>query len=118
MSPQRGFVGRWSPRAETRALLDHVDEVLSEYADQLPLTLRQIIYEVIVHLGNSGPWVALPARVVIDKDGAVGRKLVNSKPDYQRILEWRSRGLGDQFSAAVIKLLLRDHPSALSGAGQ
>ena len=54
------------------------------------------IYEVVVH-GNNGPWVALPARVVIGKDGAVRRKLVNGKPDYQRILKWRDRDTADKF---------------------
>jgi hypothetical protein len=47
MSRPRGFVDRWSPRAETRALLDHVEDVLAEYGEQLPLTLRQIFYRLV-----------------------------------------------------------------------
>jgi hypothetical protein len=43
----RGFVDRWNPRPETRALLDRIQGVLDEYRDQLPLTLRQISYRLV-----------------------------------------------------------------------
>jgi hypothetical protein len=49
---------------------------------------------------------------------ATWRFLTGGKVRYAPVLSWRSRGLSDRFSAAVIKLLLRDHPSRLSGAGQ
>jgi hypothetical protein len=81
----------------------------------LELDIGLQIYEVIVHVGNNGPWVALPARVVLNKDGAIRRKLASGKPDYQRILKWRDRDTTDKFSAAVIRLLLRDYPDALGG---
>src|SRR5262249_24614236 len=42
----RGFAD-WSPRAETLALLARVNAVLGEYADHLPLTLRQIFYRLV-----------------------------------------------------------------------
>jgi hypothetical protein len=48
MSPRpRGFITNWRPRADTLALLDQVQGVLEEYADQLPLTLRQIFYRLV-----------------------------------------------------------------------
>lgn len=37
----------WTPRDKTRALLEHVDHVLDEYAPFLPLTLRQIFYRLV-----------------------------------------------------------------------
>lgn len=48
MSPRpRGFITDWRPRADTLALLDQVQAVLDEYAEQLPLTLRQIYYRLV-----------------------------------------------------------------------
>jgi hypothetical protein len=41
----------WSPRPATRALLDQVAEVLDIYADQLPLTGRQIFYVLVGRFG-------------------------------------------------------------------
>jgi hypothetical protein len=43
----RGFIERWNPRPETLALLNRVKGVLAEYAEQLPLTLRQIFYRLV-----------------------------------------------------------------------
>jgi hypothetical protein len=42
----RGFVS-WSPRQETLELLARVNAVLGEYADHLPLTVRQIFYRLV-----------------------------------------------------------------------
>lgn len=42
----RGFAP-WAPRAEARALVADVLEVLDEYADYLPLTLRQVFYRLV-----------------------------------------------------------------------
>jgi hypothetical protein len=42
----RGFAA-WSPRADTLRLLDLVRAVLDEYAEYLPLTLRQIFYRLV-----------------------------------------------------------------------
>jgi hypothetical protein len=42
----RGFAD-WSPRPDTMALLDTVRSVLDEYADYLPLTVRQIFYRLV-----------------------------------------------------------------------
>jgi hypothetical protein len=71
------------------------------------------IYECIVHVGPNGPWVALPAKVQLDRDGQVRRNLASGKPDYARVLKWRDSATRDKFSAAVIKLLVELHPDAL-----
>jgi hypothetical protein len=42
----RGFIS-WNPQPKTRALLDQVRAILVEYADYLPLTLRQIFYRLV-----------------------------------------------------------------------
>jgi hypothetical protein len=42
----RGFAP-WSPQGPTLALLDQVRAVLVEYADYLPLTIRQIFYRLV-----------------------------------------------------------------------
>lgn len=40
-------LARWRPQAATRVLLGQVDEVLTEYADALPLTCRQVFYRLV-----------------------------------------------------------------------
>ncbi len=42
----RGFTD-WNPSAVSLALLAQVREVLVEYADYLPLTLRQVFYRLV-----------------------------------------------------------------------
>ena len=42
----RGFVD-WKPQAATLALLDQVRGVLDEYAEYLPLTVRQVFYRLV-----------------------------------------------------------------------
>src|SRR5438045_1831040 len=42
----RGFIQRCAPRAETSDLLAQVNQMLAEYRDLLPLTLRQIFYRL------------------------------------------------------------------------
>jgi hypothetical protein len=37
----------WRPQAKTRILLDQVQEILAEYDDYLPLTVRQIFYRLV-----------------------------------------------------------------------
>jgi hypothetical protein len=46
----RGYI-TWRPQARTRALLAQVDAVLVEYADYLPLTVRQIFYRLVAAHG-------------------------------------------------------------------
>lgn len=42
----RGYAS-WAPRAETQVLLEQVNEVLAEYAEHLPLTVRQVFYRLV-----------------------------------------------------------------------
>jgi hypothetical protein len=42
----RGFI-EWSPNAASMVLLKQVRDVLTEYADYLPLTLRQVYYRLV-----------------------------------------------------------------------
>jgi hypothetical protein len=42
----RGFAP-WSPHQDTLALLELVRAILTEYAEYLPLTLRQIFYRLV-----------------------------------------------------------------------
>lgn len=47
----RGYVASWRPQAKTEALLLNVDMILAEYADHLPLTVRQIFYRLVGAFG-------------------------------------------------------------------
>jgi hypothetical protein len=46
----RGYAG-WRPHRKTEALLEQVDEVLVEYENYLPLTVRQIFYRLVGQYG-------------------------------------------------------------------
>lgn len=50
MSRVRGMAP-WAPRAKTLPLLANVNEVLEQYDEQLPLTLRQIYYRLVAAYG-------------------------------------------------------------------
>ena len=41
----------WRPQAKTRALLEQVNLVIDEYADYLPLTVRQVFYRLVGSFG-------------------------------------------------------------------
>lgn len=41
----------WRPQRKTRELLDQVEQVLDEYSDHLPLTVRQIFYRLVAAHG-------------------------------------------------------------------
>lgn len=43
----RGYISAYRPQAKTRALLEAVSRVLEEYADHLPLTIRQVFYRLV-----------------------------------------------------------------------
>jgi hypothetical protein len=46
----RGYA-QWRPQAKTRRLLESVEAVLQEYAQHLPLTVRQIFYRLVAQHG-------------------------------------------------------------------
>jgi hypothetical protein len=47
----KGYYPQWRPQTKTRVLLKQVDEVFENYADQLPLTLRQVFYILVANYG-------------------------------------------------------------------
>jgi hypothetical protein len=47
MTRPRGFIDDWRPQQKTRVLLDHVDAIIEEYRDYLPLTCRQVFYRLV-----------------------------------------------------------------------
>ncbi len=51
MSRPRGFIESWRPQQGTRDLLQQVETVLDEYADFLPLTIRQVFYRLVGKFG-------------------------------------------------------------------
>jgi hypothetical protein len=78
----------------------------------LPLGLRIIDCPVLVSHGRA--WCALPAKIQLDNTGRQKTDTAG-KPLYAAVLQWRSRELGDRFSAAVISAIRRAHPGALDG---
>jgi hypothetical protein len=47
MAIQRGFIDNWRPQKQTLQRIAQVLEILSQYEQQLPLTIRQIFYRLI-----------------------------------------------------------------------
>jgi hypothetical protein len=47
MAIQRGFIDNWRPQQKTLRRMAQVLEILSEYEQQLPLTIRQIFYRLV-----------------------------------------------------------------------
>lgn len=48
MSRPRGFIDSWKPYKKTRVKLDAIDEILLEYNANLPLTIRQVFYRLVI----------------------------------------------------------------------
>lgn len=61
--------------------------------------------------GEHGPWVALPARPSLDRDGR--QRVIDGKKQYEPVLSWPSREIADAFSAAVLALIRARHPGVL-----
>ncbi|WP_405243806.1 hypothetical protein [Lentisalinibacter salinarum] len=90
MSRPRGF-SDWRPQRRARELLDAVDVILDEYADHLPLTLRQVFYRLV-------------ATSVLDK----------SERDYRRLCETMNRA---RRARLVDFDVIRDDGVTVVGAG-
>lgn len=43
----RGYIADWKPYSKTRIIIDWVQAILIEYAEYLPLTLRQVFYRLV-----------------------------------------------------------------------
>ena len=53
---------------------------------------------------DGGAWASLPTKPVVDRD-CKQKADVNGERQFAPMLEWRSRELGNRFSAAVIALI-------------
>jgi hypothetical protein len=71
------------------------------------------IIDCPVFSSNGKTWATFPSRPVLDQNGQ-HTKLDNGKPQYAAILKWPNRDLTDRFSAAVVALVRRVQPDALS----
>jgi hypothetical protein len=78
---------------------------------ELPIGLKLIDCPVLI--GPNGPWASLPSKPVLDREGRHARP--DGKPQFAPVLEWRSRELGDRFSAAVVALVRAADPKAIEG---
>jgi hypothetical protein len=47
----KGYVRSWRPHGKTRQLLTQIEGILELYADQLPLTIRQVFYILVGRYG-------------------------------------------------------------------
>jgi hypothetical protein len=48
---RKGYLDGWNPRGKTLELIGQVNEVLDEYEEHLPLTLRQVFYALVARHG-------------------------------------------------------------------
>ena len=78
---------------------------------ELPIGL--VIHDVTVHIKNASAWASMPAKVQLDREGAI--RTVEGKTQYSKVLEWRSREIGDRFSEAVVSALDADYPGWRDG---
>jgi hypothetical protein len=79
---------------------------------RLPIGLT--IRDCPVLTGSNGPWVNLPGKPQIDKEGQP-RRDAKGKLAYLVILEWDNPRLRRRFSDAVIDLIRAHHPDVLEG---
>lgn len=72
------------------------------------------ISDVTVNTNSGQIWAGLPARPMIDREGAVLRNDAG-KTRYVPILEWDSKAAGDRFSESVVAALEAAFPGATEG---
>src|SRR5262245_7506874 len=106
----RGFAP-WTPQKETLALIARVNAVLREYADHLPLTVRQIFYRLVGAHGydktehaykrlgehlNRARRARIIAMDAIRDDGGVIHKLASytSAGEFLATVRWRASASG------------------------
>ncbi len=78
------------------------------------LSCGLVLVDLPVFTGRDGAWAALPRKAVLD--GERRQKLdANGQPSFQPVAEWRSRELGNRFSATVVELVRLAYPGALDG---
>jgi DNA-binding cell septation regulator SpoVG len=62
--------------------------------------------------GANGPWITMPARKQLDRDGDPQFD-ANGKPILNQIIEFADRATADRFQAMVLELICREYPEAL-----
>jgi DNA-binding cell septation regulator SpoVG len=66
--------------------------------------------------GPRGRWIAMPSRLLVDRDGQP--KLdANGRQTYSQVIEFRDRSTADRFCGLVLEALRRQHPDLLDGDG-
>jgi hypothetical protein len=73
------------------------------------------IIGIMLHVRQGTAWIALPGKPVLDGEGrhVIGE---NGKKSYVPFLSWRTIRLRNAFGAAVIDLVLAQHPDVLEAA--
>jgi DNA-binding cell septation regulator SpoVG len=77
---------------------------------ELPFGLR--LHECALMVGAKGPWIAMPSRPMVGKDGKALTD-ANAKRRYEPTASFASREAQDRFSAQVIEALRAAHPEVL-----
>jgi hypothetical protein len=85
---------------------------LRGFADIRIAELRLDIKDIAIHQKGESRWAALPARPMLDKNGAVIRDRQTGKIQYANIFEFDSRDVRDAFSHAVVAAVLALVPEA------
>jgi hypothetical protein len=71
-------------------------------AVEMPFGL--VLRDVPLFVAASGPWVGLPSKPVLNRDG-MAKLDANGKRQYAPIAEWRNRDLASRWSTAVLAAL-------------
>ena len=74
-----------------------------------------VIRDVSIHEKGKKRWASLPSRPMLDTEGRQVRNHAGHA-QYAVLLGWRDRDLADAFSARLIELIRREHPSDLDEA--
>jgi SpoVG len=75
-----------------------------------------IIHDLRLMSGRNGPWVAMPSRPQVDREGSP-RRDSNGTPRFSPIVEFRTGQIGDRFQQEVLETVRRDRPDLLKGGG-
>ena len=77
------------------------------------LEIGLVIPDMPVFVTQKGhQYATLPTKPIVEN--GKHRTTADGKPEYRPAIYWSDRQISDKFSAAVIKLLLAEHPDALS----
>jgi hypothetical protein len=117
----RGFVD-WNPQKNTQALLSQVQAVLDEYADYLPLAIRQIFYRLVgahgydktehayerlvEHLNRARRAQRIPMDAIRDDGGQVSRPFSfhDAEEFMDQVIVWASEFTLDRTEGQNIRL--------------